>query len=285
MAEQDNGIDSLKGGVAVVTGAARGIGEGIARAAASRGMKLVLADIAEDRLHALAAELSASVETLAVPTDVADPAAIDRLAAAASDRFGDVRLLVNNAGIEVIGYSWELSTDQWERAIRINALGPIHGVRAFAGRMVAAQKPAFIVNVSSLAALGSTPLTAPYMLTKHAILSFSESLFLEMQRKAPMIRVSAVLPGPVATGIFDDALGADAGAGVDKHRAIMQHVLAQGMNAQEAGRMILDQVEAGSFWVTTHPEMMAETARTRADYLAGFKDPSVGRGGEALFED
>ena len=285
MAGKDSRTDSLNGGVAVITGAARGIGEGIARAAAARGMKLVLADIAEERLRAIADELSASVETLAVPTDVADPAAIDRLAAAAFDRFGEVRLLVNNAGIEVIGYSWELSADQWERALRINALGPIHGVRAIAGRMVEAQKPAFIVNVSSLAALGSTPLTAPYMLTKHAILSFSESLFLEMQRKAPMIRVSAVLPGPVATGIFDDALGADAGAGVDKHRTIMKQVLAHGMDALEAGRMILDQVEAGKFWVTTHPEMMAEAARNRADFLASFKEPSLPPAGEALFED
>lgn len=285
MAGESGGGVSLDGGVAVITGAARGIGEGIARAAAARQMKLVLADVAKDRLRALADELSTVVETLAVPTDVADPAAIDRLASAAFERFGNVRLLVNNAGVEAIGYSWELSAEQWERAVRINALGPVHGVRAFGGRMVEAQEPAFIVNVSSLAALGSTPLTAPYMLTKHAILSFSESLFLEMQRKAPMIRVSAVLPGPVATGIFEDAIGAQEGAGVDRHRAIMKGVLASGMDPLEAGRIILDQVEEGKFWVTTHPDMMAEVAQRRADYLAHFRDPSLPSSGRPLFEE
>jgi len=280
------GTDELSGGVAVITGAARGIGEGIARSAAARGMKLVLADVAEDRLRAFAGELSnAGVETLAVPTDVTDPAAIDRLATAAFDRFGSVRMLVNNAGIEVIGYSWELSAEQWERAVRINTLGPIHGVRAFAGPMIAAQQPAFIVNMTSLAALGTMPFTAPYMLTKHSILSFSESLFLEMQRVAPMIRVSAVLPGPVATGIFDDAVGGGDRAHVDMHRKAMGAIISTGLDPREAGVMILDQVAAGKFWVTTHPEMMVEAGRRRADFLAGFEDPSMPPGGEALLGD
>jgi NAD(P)-dependent dehydrogenase (short-subunit alcohol dehydrogenase family) len=276
----------LSGGVAVITGAARGIGEGIARSAARRGMKLVLADIAEARLRTLATELTAAgSEVLAVPTDVSDATAIDRLAAAAFDRFGDVHLLVNNAGIEVIGYSWELTVEQWEKALRINALGPIHGVRAFAGRMVAAQQPAFIVNVTSLAALGAMPLTAPYMLTKHAVLSFSESLFLEMQRVAPMIRVSAVLPGPVKTGIFEDALSDDELPAAEKHRQIMADILSSGMDSNDAGTMILDQVIAGKFWVTTHPEMMAQAARRRADYLTTLADPSLPPGSTTLFGD
>lgn len=278
--------EGFSGGVAVITGAARGIGEGIARSAAGRGMKLVLADIDVNRLRALGDEFSqGGTETLVVPTDVADPSAIDRLADAAFDRFGAVRMLVNNAGIEVIGYSWDISTEQWERAVRINALGPIHGVRAFAGRMITARQPAYIVNVTSLAALGTMPFSAPYFVTKHATLSFSESLFLEMQRVAPMIRVSAVLPGPVKTGIFEDALSGGERSGVEKHRSIMSSLLAKAMDPREAGETILNQVAAGKFWVTTHPEIMAGAALRRANVLRALEDPILSADGKALLGD
>lgn len=278
--------EGFSGGVAVITGAARGIGEGIARSAAGRGMKLVLADIDVNRLRALGDEFSqGGTETLVVPTDVADPSAIDRLADAAFDRFGAVRMLVNNAGIEVIGYSWDISTEQWERAVRINALGPIHGVRAFAGRMIPARQPAYIVNVTSLAALGTMPFSAPYFVTKHATLSFSESLFLEMQRVAPMIRVSAVLPGPVKTGIFEDALSGGERSGVEKHRSIMSSLLAKAMDPREAGETILNQVAAGKFWVTTHPEIMAGAALRRANVLRALEDPILSADGKALLGD
>jgi NAD(P)-dependent dehydrogenase (short-subunit alcohol dehydrogenase family) len=164
--------DILSGGVAVITGAASGIGNGIARAAAARGMKLVLADIAAEALQAFAAELEAAgVQALAVPTDVTDPAAIDALAARTHEHFGDVRLLVNNAGIEMLGLAWELSAAQWERIVRINILGPIHGTRAFAGAMVKSGKPGFIANVSSLGGLAMMPEQTPYILSKHATLS------------------------------------------------------------------------------------------------------------------
>jgi NAD(P)-dependent dehydrogenase (short-subunit alcohol dehydrogenase family) len=265
---------SLVGGVAVVTGAARGIGEGMARAAAARGMKLVLADVAAEPLQQVADDLARQgVEAVAAPTDVTDPAALDRLADLAFSRFGEVRLLVNNAGIETLGNTWDLSAAQWDRAVNVNVLGPIQGVRAFAGRMVAAQKPAAIVNVASIAAVSMMPEQTAYILSKHAVLSFSECLYLEMQRAAPMIQVSVVLPGPVATRIFTDAPAAS-GTGVSRHREVMDQMLgAYGMTPAEAGRTIVEQIEAGEFWIATHPDMLAASARARADYLAGLKRP------------
>jgi short-subunit dehydrogenase len=275
---------SFGGGVAVITGAARGIGKGIAQAAAARGMRLVLADIDQDMLAATAAEFAAAgVETLAVPTDVSDPAALDRLAAASYGRFGAVRLLVNNAGIEMLGNCWELSAALWEQAIRVNVLGPIHGVRAFGARMVAAQAPAYVLNIASLAAVSTMPVQTPYIASKHALLAFSECLFLEMQRAAPMIHVAVALPGPVATRIFADAPAGVNPASVDHHRAAMEGALAAvGMKPEVAGETILQQLGAGQFWIATHPDMLADAAQRRARQLATLAEPQLQQEAEAI---
>jgi NAD(P)-dependent dehydrogenase (short-subunit alcohol dehydrogenase family) len=280
-----NGID-LADGVAVITGAARGIGEGIARAAARRGMKLVLADVAEQDLRAVAQNLkSQGVEVLDVPTDVADPAALERLADAAFERFGSIRLLVNNAGIETLGNTWELSAEQWQRTVAINVLGPILCTRAFAMRMVAEKQPAAIVNVASIAAVAMAPVQTGYFLSKHAVLSFTECLALEMAREAPMIQVSVVLPGPVNTSIFVHAPGGDR-AEIAAHRAAMNHMLARhGMSPADAGETIIEQIAAGEFWITTHPEMLAESAKARAHYLATLARPSLADEGHPLLSD
>ena len=267
----------LAGGVAVITGSAGGIGAGIARAAAARGMKLVLADIAVEKLNQFASELTAAGhQVLAVPTDVTDPLALDQLAGVTREKFGDVRLLVNNAGIETIGNAWELTAAQWERVMRINVLGPIHGVRAFAGAMVAAGAPAFISNVASLGGLAMMPEQTPYIMSKHAVLSFSECLSLEMELAAPQIRVSAVLPGPVATRIFTDAQVGAGSPSYIQHRETMDGMMAaHGMKPDEAGILILDQIAEGRFWVSPHPEMMADSARQRAAYLAALERPAM----------
>ena len=248
--------EAFSGGVAVVTGAASGIGEGIARTAAALGMKLVLADIATDRLEALAAEIRGNGgEALAVTTDVSDAAALDRLAAVTHEAFGDVRLLVNNAGIEMLGHVWEIPAGTWEKAMKINVLGVINGVRAFAPRMIAAGKQAYIANLSSVGGLGMMPIQTPYLVTKHAVLSFTECLALEIDMTGQPISVSAVLPGPVATRIFEDAPAGNNPGTVERHRAYMNAMLRDyGISGLEAGQRILDGVAAGQFWVSTHPE-------------------------------
>ena len=277
----------LGGGVAVITGAAGGIGEGLAHVAADLGMRLVLADIAVDRLHDVADQLAAAgSEVLPVTTDVRDPAALDRLAHEAYEHFGEVRLLINNAGIEALGYTWELSAEQWDRVIEINVLGVIHGVRAFAGRMIAAGKPAFISNVSSIGGLGMMPIQTPYILSKHAVLSFSECLYLEMEQAKAPIRVSAVLPGAVSTRIFDDAPGGANPKSIDGHRAAMKHVLSEhGMAPIDAARLIMDQIAEGRFWVSPHPEVMRASAERRAAHLAGLQTPALTSEGRSLLAE
>ncbi len=266
----------FRGGVAVITGAGSGIGEGLARLAARQGMRVVLAVVALDRVESVAGDIRAGgAEALAVHTDVSEPEALDRLAALTHEAFGDVTLLVNNAGIETLGYVWELPAALWEKTLKINIHGAIHGVRAFAPRMLEAGKRAWIANTSSIGGLGIMPVQTSYVLSKHAILSFSECLYLEMQVKKAPIHVSAILPGPVATRIFEDSSTGEDPVNV-RHRDIMRQMLkSDGMSGYEAAERILPQIAEGRFWVSTHPETTREFANNRARHLAELSDPAL----------
>lgn len=261
-------------GVAVITGAGSGIGEGLARAAASHGMKVVLADLSEERIESVAESIrERGGDALPVPTDVTDPAALERLADSAYGYYGDTTLLLNNAGIETLGFSWEVDADVWNKTLDTNIHGVVHGVRAFAPRMIEAGKPAYIANTSSIGALGIAPIQTPYIVSKHAVLAFTECLFLEMQVKQAPIQVSVALPGPVVTRIFDDARGATDDVSV-RHREAMQSMLSDnGITGDEAGKRILTQIAEGHFWASTHPELTEQYARDRGAHLSALTRP------------
>lgn len=279
-------LQELSGGVAVITGAGSGIGEGLARHAAELGMKVVLADISAERIERVAAEIAASGgEVLTVPTDVSDPAALDRLADRTYEHFGSVRLLVNNAGVETLGLSWEIPAATWQKTIDINVCGVVHGVRAFAPRMVASAEKAFIANTSSVGGLGIMPIQTPYIMSKHAVLAFSECLRLEMQVMKTNVHVSVILPGPVATRIFTDSDTVTDTVSM-YHRKVMQDMLASaGISGDEAARRIMPQIAAGDFWASTHPEMTREYARNRADSLSHLHDPVLSPELLAMLQD
>lgn len=269
-------LEHLSGGVAVITGAGSGIGAGLARQAAESGMKVVLADISRERIEEVVSEIeSAGGTAMAVPTDVTDPDALDRLAGRVYDTFGEVRLLVNNAGVETVGFSWEIPADTWERTLAININGVVHGVRAFAPRMIASGERAFIANTSSVGGLGIMPVQTAYIMSKHAVLAFSECLRLEMQVREAPIEVSVILPGPVNTRIFADSDGASDPVS-QYHRQVMQTMLETGgISGDEAARRILPQIAAGDFWVSTHPEMTRDYARNRAASLDALAEPRL----------
>jgi NAD(P)-dependent dehydrogenase (short-subunit alcohol dehydrogenase family) len=267
----------LAGGVAVITGAGSGIGEGLAQEAARLGMRVVLADISAERIERVAGAIrDAGGEALAIPTDVTDAAAMVALARSTHERFGDVRLLINNAGIEAVGYIWDIEPAVWERAFRVNVLGVVHGLRAFVPAMCQSKQPAYIANVSSVGGLGMMAQQAPYIASKHAVLSLTESLALELQLVAPHLRVSVVLPGPVMTRIFEDApIGQDA-ASVAHHMRVMKDMLAQhGMPAKQAASIMLERIAAGDFWVSTHPAITEQMARARAEHLQQLARPTM----------
>lgn len=271
-----NKLEALRGGVAVITGAASGIGEGLARYAAEVGMKLVIADINEDRLNAVASDLrSQGGEVLVVPTDVSDPSAVENLADEAFAHYGEVRLLINNAGIETLGFIWEIPADVWDKTLNINIHGAVHGVRAFAPRMLQSGKSAFIANTASTGGLGIMPVQTSYIMSKHAMIAFSECLAMEMQVKQAPIQVSAILPGPVATRIFEESTGNEDQISAYHREAMKAMLKEQGMTGYEAAQQILPQIAAGEFWVSTHPEVTQGFATNRADHLANLRKPML----------
>ncbi len=268
---------NLSGGVAVVTGAAGGIGRALAQHAAQRWqMQVVLADNDEQALAATAGDLKAAgYKVLAVPTDVRDPAALDELAATTRASCGAVRLLINNAGLETLGFSWEIPAAQWERALQVNVHGVIHGVRAFVPDMIAHGQPCAIANLSSLAGVSIAPLQASYVMSKHAVLAYSECLSLELAMKGVPVQVSAVLPGPVNTGIFEVLQEATDPAVAAHHQEMKQLLSEHGMSPGDAAATILEQLAAGEFWISTHPEITRAMAQQRADTLSHLRTPNL----------
>ncbi len=265
--------ERLSGGTAVITGAGSGIGEALAMHVASLGMNVVIAERSAERGERVAQAIRArGGQALYVSTDVTSRESMLGLAKATFEAFGDVRLLVNNAGISVIGAVWEIPPADWERAIGTNLVGVLHGIQAFVPRMLDAAKPAYVANVASLAAVSIAPNSSPYFTTKHAVLSLSESLHVDLQMRGAPIQVSVVNPGLVSTRIFDDALAT--GSNDDKQREFMRGLASQaGMPPAEAARLIVEGIASGEFWVTTHPGPLAYLAGERADYLRARGKP------------
>jgi NAD(P)-dependent dehydrogenase (short-subunit alcohol dehydrogenase family) len=197
-------MERLAGRVAVVTGAASGIGRALATALASERMKVVMADVEPEALAAAARDLAGrGAEVLAVQTDVTRQEQVDALARRALDAFGAVHVVCNNAGVFAGGLSWEAPLSDYEWVLGVNTWGVIHGVRTFVPILLRQGEPGHVVNTASMAALTSGPLSAAYFMSKHAVLALSESLYLELRSKGAPIGVSVVCPELIATRIGD----------------------------------------------------------------------------------
>ena len=197
-------MKEFKDKVAVITGAANGIGRGIAERCVQEGMKVVLAGINEANLAKAEAELKASGgEVISVRTDVAKRSNVETLARKAMDAFGAVHLLVNNAGVATGGSPWEATWNDWEWVIGVNLWGVIHGVKIFTPLMLAQETECHIVNTSSLAGLTAGNPLAPYAVTKHAVVALSENLYLALEERNALVKVSVLCPTFVKTKIVN----------------------------------------------------------------------------------
>lgn len=195
-------MKEFKDKVAVVTGAACGIGRAIADRCAKEGMKVVLADINKEDLGTTKAELTATGATvLAVPTDVSKADDVEALAQKTLEAFGGVHLLFNNAGVDTRGILWENTLADWEWVIGVNLWGVIHGVRTFVPLMLEQDTEGHIVNTSSLAGLIRGYLHGVYFMTKHGVVSLSETLHYELAHRGSKLKVSVLCPGMVKTRI------------------------------------------------------------------------------------
>lgn len=264
----------FQGGVAVITGAASGIGTGLVRKALALDMRVVLADVRADALNAFAKTLKG--EVLAVPTDVSDPASVEALAQRAWDTYGRVDLLFNNAGVMATGFSWEIEPERWRRSFGVNVFGILNGIRSFVPRMLKAGTPAHIVNTSSIGGFLPSPMMAPYSATKFAVVGLTESLYGEMKILQAPIGVSLLAPGPVKTGIFDDPFGAKVPPAAQQIVDLLRAMLAaQGLTPDEFAERVFAGVDRGDFWLLPQPESVDDLLKLRVDTILARRNPEL----------
>lgn len=253
-------MDVFDGKVAVITGAASGIGRGLARKAAREGMHVVLADIEAPALDEAAADVTAlGAETLAVTTDVSDGDAVEALAAAAYERFGAVHLVCLNAGVFQAGVSWQRTVADWEWVLAVNLWGPIHGVRAFVPRLIEQGGPAHIVITSSMAGMMTVAYSAPYVVSKFGAASLAECVAHDLRAVGSEVGVSCLVPGSVDTKIADstrnrpDEPPSEAQA-PDHHfvaQSLREMTSTQGRPPDDVGDIVFAGLRAGQFWIPT----------------------------------
>ena len=265
------------GKVAVVTGAASGIGYALSERFAAEGMKVVLADVQADALEEAEGRLRATgAEVLAVVTDVARPAALDHLRERALDAFGAVHVLCNNAGVVSRGHVWEASPEDWRWMLGVNLEGVVNGLRSFVPVLME-QDEAHIVNTASIAGL-ITGILGSYSVTKQAVVGLSESLFFGLQMSgADHVGVSVLCPGWVRTQIAeaDRNRPPDAGPPVPQSppmevaAEMLRRLVASGSDPADIAGQVVDAIRARRFYVLTHPDMNANVSSRFEDILAG----------------
>ncbi len=247
-------------------------------------MNLVLADVEESALRDARTQLSENGATaLAFPTDVRQAAEVEALATAAFDEFGSVDLLCNNAGVNltVSRPVWEFSLADWEWVTGVNMWGVIHGLQAFLPRMMEQTAKSHILNTSSSAGLISGPGLAIYKLTKHAILSLSETMYHDLKGADSQVGVSVFCPGLVNTRIRDASRNRPAPLGVERPRSTEQEVVekmlreSSGLSGPEAAEIALTSVESGRFYIFTDPSTV-ESAHQRLTGIEAGVPPSAG---------
>ena len=255
-------MDLLTGKVAVVTGAASGIGRALAERFADEGMHVALADIDDARLHEVVAALKArGCDVEAYHCDSSSADSVHRLAEGVVNRFGTVHVVCNNAGVLATGDAWTGPISMWDRSLGVNLYGVIHGVRAFLPILIA-QGEGHIVNTASMAGLTALPGAAPYSVSKHGVVALSEALYLEMQALGTSVGVSVLCPGFVKTGLMDTApshqLAVQPGAPADPIATMVSGLMREGIDAGMAPPEVADHVVraifAGRFWILTHDE-------------------------------
>jgi len=275
-------MDELRGKVAVVTGAASGIGLAVSRKAAAEGMQLVVADIEEGPLKAVADELSGGgTEVLAVPTDVCERSSVQALCDATLERFGAVHLLHNNAGVGAGGPLWLISEEDWRWVLGVNLWGVIHGIGVFVPHMVA-QAEGHVVNTASLAGLASPPFMGPYNASKHAVVTISETLAKDLRTMGSPVGVSVLCPGFVRTGIADSARNRPPWAQVPEAEAaaaeplveVLRGLVAGGIDPAQVADAVFDAVRTEGFYIFTHAEEGDGLVRLRTQDILERRAPT-----------
>ncbi len=275
-------MKEFSGKVAVVTGAASGIGLAIAERCLTEGMKVVLADIDEASLSQAEIDLKRrGGSVLSVRTDVSIRSDVEQLASRTLAAFSQVNLLFNNAGVAAGGAPWEATWNDWEWVVGVNLWGVIHGVKVFTPLMLRQKTECHIVNTSSGAGLIAGGGSSPYGVTKHAIVALSESLYLTLQQRNSLVKVSVLCPGLVRTNIIDIERARPAGLRnepvelspeMQAGRAAFKAALDAGMPPGDVAEIVFNAIRNDRFYILTHPEW-TEVIKLRTDNLLRMENP------------
>ncbi|HSB40818.1 MAG TPA: SDR family NAD(P)-dependent oxidoreductase [Methylomirabilota bacterium] len=273
--------------VAVVTGAASGIGLALAERFAAEGMKVVMADIEAAALDAAAGGLTRRGATvLATRVDVSRPEDVERLAEETYRRFGAAHVVCNNAGVAVIGAVHEHTLADWQWVINVNLWGVIHGVRAFLPRMLAGGDEGHIVNTASMAGLTTAPFMSVYDVTKHGVVALSESMYKELTVTGAPVGVSVVCPGLIDTNIMRSSRNRPAelaeagktGAAAEAFGQALGERLAGGYPPSEVAGQVLAGIREGRFYIVPAQPEVKEGIAVRAQDLLALRNPTLRRG-------
>jgi NAD(P)-dependent dehydrogenase (short-subunit alcohol dehydrogenase family) len=268
--EKGEMMERIEDRVAVVTGAASGIGLGIARAFAGAGMKVVLADVRDDAVQEAAASLrDAGAQAVGVRTDVSKLDEVEALAQAALDAFGAVHVLCNNAGVGLFRPLAKTTMDDWRWTIDIDLWGPIHGVNTFLP-IIEREDEGHINSTSSMAGLLAVPRLGAYNVAKHGVVALMATLERELRAAHSPVRTSVLCPGAVNTGIMANSAENRkqvTGAG-DADKIASVGAISGGMEPDDAGRLVLEAIRTDRFWVFTAPELLASVERQVQDMTA-----------------
>jgi NAD(P)-dependent dehydrogenase (short-subunit alcohol dehydrogenase family) len=282
-------INDFKNKTAVLTGAGSGFGLECARIGAKLGMNLVLADVQQDALDKAVAEIiSMGAQVLPFHLDVSKAEQVEAMGAATLARFGAPHLVFNNAGIGAGGLIWENTAKDWEWVIGVNVMGVAHGVRVFTPMMLDAAKkdPAYrghIVNTASMAGLLNAPNMGVYNVSKHAVVSLSETLYQDLQLVTDQVSASVLCPFFVPTGISQSHRNRpeefkQRGVKPTKSQLIGQAMSDKAVgsgkvSAADVAQMVFDAVAANHFYIYSHPKAIA-SVQTRLEDVLQARNPT-----------
>jgi len=279
-------ISDFKGKTAVLTGGASGFGLECARIGAALGMNLVIVDVQADALKQAHDELKGLGATvMAKKVDVSNANAMNELANAVFERFGAPHFVFNNAGVGAGGLVWENTVQDWEWLLGVNLWGVIHGVRLFTPMMLEAAKQdphyqGHIVNTASMAGLLTPPNMGIYNVTKHAVVSLTETLYQDLKLVSDQVSASVLCPYFVPTGINSSERNRPEGL---KPQALTQsQIIGQAMSdkavssgkvsAAQVAQMVFDAMHADQFYIYSHPKALGN-AQTRFDAIVHGRNP------------
>ncbi len=280
-------ITNFKGKTAVLTGGASGFGLECARIGARLGMNLVLVDVQQDALdNARQAFEAQGVQVLAQRVDVSSAEQMQTLAQAVEQRFGAPHFVFNNAGVAAGGLVWENTLEDWNWVMGVNLWGVIHGVRLFTPMMLAAAEkdPSYqghIVNTASMAGLLTPPNMGIYNVTKHAVVSLTETLYQDLKLVTDQISASVLCPYFVPTGIHHSDRNRPASLAANQPtksqligQAMSEKAVSSGkVSAADVAQKVFDAISADQFYVYSHPRALGNVQRRTDAIVQGLNPP------------